>query len=66
MNTGIEGLKFLDAVNRSNAYVRLDTYHMNIEEDGMENIGSEPAVIALVMLHIGESHRGYLGLFRKC
>ena len=34
MNTGIEGLKFLDQVNRPNAYVHLDTYHMNIEEDG--------------------------------
>jgi D-psicose/D-tagatose/L-ribulose 3-epimerase len=35
MNTGIEGLAFLDEVNRSNAYLHLDTYHMNIEEDGM-------------------------------
>ena len=60
MNTGIEGLKFLDQVNRPNAYVHLDTYHMNIEEDGMEK-----SVIAcgdrLGYVHIGESHRGYLG-----
>lgn len=60
MNTGIEGLKFLDQVNRSNAYVHLDTYHMNIEEDGMEK-----SVLAcgdrLGYVHIGESHRGYLG-----
>jgi D-psicose/D-tagatose/L-ribulose 3-epimerase len=35
MNTGKEGLKFLEAVNRPNAYLHLDTYHMNIEEDGM-------------------------------
>ena len=60
MNTGIEGLKFLDAVNRPNAYVHLDTYHMNIEEDGMEK-----SVLAcgdrLGYVHIGESHRGYLG-----
>jgi D-psicose/D-tagatose/L-ribulose 3-epimerase len=60
MNTGIEGLAFLDEVNRSNAYLHLDTYHMNIEEDGMEK-----SVLAardrLGYVHIGESHRGYLG-----
>lgn len=60
MNTGFEGLKFLEQVNRPNAYVHLDTYHMNIEEDGMEK-----SVIAcgdrLGYVHIGESHRGYLG-----
>ena len=60
MNTGIEGLAFLDEVNRSNAYLHLDTYHINIEEDGMEK-----SVLAakdrLGYVHIGESHRGYLG-----
>jgi D-psicose/D-tagatose/L-ribulose 3-epimerase len=60
MNTGIEGLAFLDEVNRPNAFVHLDTYHMNIEEDGMEK-----SVLAagdrLGFVHIGESHRGYLG-----
>ena len=60
MNTGIEGLAFLDEVNRPNTFIHLDTYHMNIEEDGMEK-----SVIAagdkLGFVHIGESHRGYLG-----
>ena len=60
MNTGLEGLAFLDEVNRSNVLLHLDTYHMNIEEDGMEK-----SVIAagdrLGFVHIGESHRGYLG-----
>lgn len=60
MNTGIEGLAFLDQVDRPNAYLHLDTYHMNIEEDGMEQ-----SVLAakdrLGYVHIGESHRGYLG-----
>jgi D-psicose/D-tagatose/L-ribulose 3-epimerase len=60
MNTGIEGLAFLEEVNRENAFVHLDTYHMNIEEDGMEK-----SVLAakekLGFVHIGESHRGYLG-----
>ena len=60
MNTGLEGLAFLDEVNRPNAYLHLDTYHMNIEEDGMAK-----SVLAagdrLGYVHIGESHRGYLG-----
>lgn len=60
MNTGIEGLAFLDEVNRENAHLHLDTYHMNIEEDGMAK-----SVLAagdrLGYVHIGESHRGYLG-----
>lgn len=60
MNTGIDGLTFLDEVNRPNAYLHLDTYHMHIEEDGMEK-----SVLAakdrLGYVHIGESHRGYLG-----
>lgn len=60
MNTGTEGLDFLDEVNRPNAFLHLDTYHMNIEEDGMQK-----SVLAagdrLGYVHIGESHRGYLG-----
>jgi D-psicose/D-tagatose/L-ribulose 3-epimerase len=60
MNTGLEGLAFLDEVNRANAYLHLDTYHMNIEEDGMQK-----SVLAakdrLGYVHVGESHRGYLG-----
>jgi len=60
MNTGLEGLAFLDEVNRPNTYLHLDTYHMNIEEEGMET-----SVLAakdrLGYVHIGESHRGYLG-----
>jgi D-psicose/D-tagatose/L-ribulose 3-epimerase len=60
MNTGKEGLKFLEAVNRPNAYLHLDTYHMNIEEDGMSKAVLD-AGDALGYVHIGESHRGYLG-----
>lgn len=59
-NTGIEALAFLDEVNRPNTFIHLDTYHMNIEEDGLEK-----SVLAagdkLGYVHIGESHRGYLG-----
>jgi len=60
INTGDEGLKFLDEVNRANAYVHLDTYHMNIEEDGMSKSVIQ-AGDRLGFVHIGESHRGYLG-----
>ena len=60
MNTAKEGLKFLESVNRTNAYLHLDTYHMNIEEDGMSAAVLE-AGDALGYVHIGESHRGYLG-----
>ena len=60
MNTGSEWLKFLNAVNRPNAYIHLDTYHMNIEENGMAaaviEVGDK-----LGYVHVGESHRGYLG-----
>lgn len=40
--------------------LHLDTYHMNIEENGLR----EPVLIAagqLGYVHVGESHRGYLG-----
>lgn len=60
INTGIDGLEFLDEIDRPNTFLHLDTYHMNIEEDGMAK-----SVLAakdrLGYVHIGESHRGYLG-----
>jgi len=60
INTGMEGLEFLDEINRPNTYLHLDTYHMNIEEDGMEK-SILAAQERLGYIHIGESHRGYLG-----
>lgn len=60
VNTGAEGLALLDEIDRKNAYLHLDTYHMNIEENGM----AESVLLAgdrLGFVHIGESHRGYLG-----
>ncbi len=57
MNTCLEGL---DEVNRSNVFLHLDTYHMNIEEDGMEK-SVFAAADRLGFVHIGKSHRGYLG-----
>lgn len=60
MNTARGGLRFLEEVGHPNVHLHLDTYHMNIEESGM----LEPVLDAgerLQYVHIGESHRGYLG-----
>lgn len=58
-NTAAEMLAFIDGTGADIA-VHLDSYHMNIEENGLvepvEQCGSR-----LGYLHIGESHRGYLG-----
>lgn len=59
-NTARGGLRFLDAVGSDNVSLHLDTYHMNIEESDLW----QPVLDAgsrLGYVHIGESHRGYLG-----
>ena len=60
MNTGRQALDFLDEIDHPNVSVHLDTYHMNIEESDqfspVLDVGE-----ALGYVHIGESHRGYLG-----
>lgn len=59
-NTAREALKFLDQVDSDTVHLHLDTYHMNIEEPGMY----DPVIDGgdrLRYVHIGESHRGYLG-----
>jgi D-psicose/D-tagatose/L-ribulose 3-epimerase len=60
MNTAKEGLLYLEEVDKPNVYLHLDTYHMNIEEDGMVE-GVLAAADRIGYVHIGESHRGYLG-----
>lgn len=60
INTSRQALEFLKEVDRPNISVHLDTYHMNIEESDL----FQPILDAgdrLGYLHIGESHRGYLG-----
>jgi D-psicose/D-tagatose/L-ribulose 3-epimerase len=60
LNTGRQALEFLKEVDRPDVSVHLDTYHMNIEESDL----FQPILDAgdqLGYLHIGESHRGYLG-----
>ena len=60
LNTGRQALEYLKEVDRSDVSVHLDTYHMNIEESDLFqpilDVGDQ-----LGYLHIGESHRGYLG-----
>ena len=60
INTGRQALEYLKEVDRPDVSVHLDTYHMNIEESDL----FQPILDAgdrLGYVHIGESHRGYLG-----
>jgi len=59
LNTGRQALRYLEALDRP-VSVHLDTYHMNIEESDL----FQPFLDCsnrLGYVHIGESHRGYLG-----
>jgi D-psicose/D-tagatose/L-ribulose 3-epimerase len=60
VNTAEQALELADEIGAVNVVVHLDAYHMNIEEpnlaDPIRLCGSR-----LGYLHIGESHRGYLG-----
>ncbi len=60
LNTATQALAIMEEIDRPNVVVHLDTYHMNIEESDMVN----PVLASgdkLGYVHIGESHRGYLG-----
>src|SRR5690606_25030643 len=60
LNTARQAIAYLAEVDRPNLGIHLDTYHMNIEESDM----TAPVLDAAPQLryvHIGESHRGYLG-----
>ncbi|MDQ0642928.1 sugar phosphate isomerase/epimerase family protein [Microbacterium murale] len=60
-NTGRGALGFLDGVT-GDVSVHLDTYHMNIEEsDFFQPVHDVAAAGKLGYVHIGDSHRGYLG-----
>ncbi|WP_326719855.1 sugar phosphate isomerase/epimerase [Streptomyces sp. NBC_00243] len=60
LNTTRQAMDFIDAVGADNLMVHLDTYHMNIEEGDLSRPVRE-AGDRLGYVHIGESHRGYLG-----
>lgn len=59
-NTAEGAMRFIDEVGEDNVLVHLDTYHMNIEEGDLARpvhlLGNR-----LGYVHVGESHRGYLG-----
>jgi D-psicose/D-tagatose/L-ribulose 3-epimerase len=60
LNTARQAIRYIDEIDRDNVFVHLDTYHMNIEESDMV----APVLACgdrLGYVHIGESHRGYLG-----
>jgi D-psicose/D-tagatose/L-ribulose 3-epimerase len=60
LNTAAQALEMLDRIDAPNVVVHLDTYHMNIEEEDF----MKPVLLCgkrLGYVHIGESHRGYLG-----
>ena len=60
LNTSRQAVAYVEDTATDNLFVHLDTYHMNIEEPDMFT----PVLDAgkhLGYVHIGESHRGYLG-----
>lgn len=59
-NTAAGALDFIREIGSDNIGVHLDTYHMNIEEQSMWQPVLDSADL-LSYVHIGESHRGYLG-----
>lgn len=60
LNTARQAREFVRAIGHPNLGVHLDTYHMNIEETDLFSpvIDTEEQ---LRYVHVGESHRGYLG-----
>jgi D-psicose/D-tagatose/L-ribulose 3-epimerase len=60
LNTAAQTLDLIEAIGEDNVVVHLDTYHMNIEEADFQ----APVLSCgdrLGYVHVGESHRGYLG-----
>jgi D-psicose/D-tagatose/L-ribulose 3-epimerase len=60
INTVAEALAVIEEVGEPNVVVHLDVYHANIEETDFVSPVRE-AGDKLGYVHIGESHRGYLG-----
>ncbi|GAQ77611.1 Xylose isomerase [Klebsormidium nitens] len=60
INTAAEAMELLSEIDHPGVMVHLDSYHMNIEEnsaaEAVQTCGDK-----LRYVHIGESHRGYLG-----
>jgi D-psicose/D-tagatose/L-ribulose 3-epimerase len=60
LNTAAQGLAFIEATGADNVFLHLDSFHMNIEEADI-GLAIRNAADKIGYVHIGESHRGYLG-----
>ncbi len=60
LNTAAQGMAYIADVGASNVFLHLDTFHMNIEEADV-GLAIRHAAGKIGYVHIGESHRGYLG-----
>jgi D-psicose/D-tagatose/L-ribulose 3-epimerase len=60
INTGDQAVEIIKATGADNVVVHLDTYHMNIEEGDVAGC-VERCARHVGYVHVGESHRGYLG-----
>lgn len=60
LNTAAQTLALLERIGEPNLAVHLDTYHMNIEEDGFAD-GIRSAGRRAPYIHLSESHRGVPG-----
>jgi D-psicose/D-tagatose/L-ribulose 3-epimerase len=60
LNTAAQGLAYIKDTGASNVFLHLDTFHMNIEEADV-GLAIRNAGDKIGYVHIGESHRGYLG-----
>jgi D-psicose/D-tagatose/L-ribulose 3-epimerase len=60
LNTAAQGLAFIEDTGSDNIFLHLDTFHMNIEEADV-GLAIRHAADKIGYVHIGESHRGFLG-----
>jgi D-psicose/D-tagatose/L-ribulose 3-epimerase len=60
VNTAAAARRMIDDIERDNVVIHLDTYHMNIEEGDFAG-PVHACAERLGYVHVGESHRGYLG-----
>ena len=60
LNTAAQGIWLLEQIDEPNTFVHLDTYHMNVEENGFDD-GLRRAAGRSPYIHLSESHRGVPG-----
>jgi D-psicose/D-tagatose/L-ribulose 3-epimerase len=60
LNTAAQGRALIEEAGSDNLFLHLDVFHMNIEEAGID-VAIRANADRLGYVHIGESHRGYLG-----